>query len=105
MYGEFPLTENRRTHILDLVNLRRATGYDVFGKDASVLRPAQSNMPPHHVPPTGERMREDSPVFGSSGEVDFAQCIKWLSDLHERHPQAFRSAAAMIKGLYESLKK
>ena len=105
MYGEFPLTDTRRTHILDLVNLRRSVGYDIFGKDAPLLRSAPANMPPHQELPPGERLREDPPPFGSPGDFDFVQCIKWLSELHERHPQAFRSAAAMIKGLHESLKK
>jgi transcriptional regulator with XRE-family HTH domain len=77
----------------------------VSASDSQLLRSAPSNMPPHQEPPTGERIKKDPNLFGSSGDVDFAQCIKWLSEIHDRHPQAFRPLAAMIKGLYESLKQ
>jgi len=69
---------------------------------SSSLRSDALNMPPHQEMPSSY-VREDPPAPGS--EFDFAKCIKWLSELHDRHPEAFRSAAAMIKGLYESLKK
>ena len=93
--GEFRLTDPKRQHIQDLVAIYKVRD----------LRSAPSNMPPHQELPPGERLREDPPPFGSPGDFDFVQCIKWLSELHERHPQAFRSAAAMIKGLHESMKK
>jgi hypothetical protein len=53
----------------------------------------------------GLRLREDPPVLAADPDFDFAHCIKWLSALHDRHPQAFRSAAVMIKGLYDSFSK
>ena len=73
--------------------------------DTQLLRSAPSNMPPHQdMPPEGFHLREDPPR-AIGGEMDFAQCIKCLSEIHDRHPQAFQSLAAMIKGLWESLKK
>ena len=85
--------------VKDFYTLTRSPVYNIASEETGA-----ESMPPHHEPP-GLRLRGDPPPFGSPGDFDFAQCIKWLSELHERHPQAFRSAAAMIKGLHESMKK
>lgn len=104
--GEYSLTETKRQHLQDLLAIRKVGLVEI--QDLHPLRHAPSNMPPHSEPDSVySRQREDpAPMApGAAGGFDFAQCVKFLSDLHERNPQAFRAAAAMIKGLHDSLKK
>ncbi len=103
--GEYSLTQTKRQHLQDLLAIHKVGGTELQGLPSD-LRSAPSNMPPHREMDPG-RLRDDPSIYkvGDSADLDFAQCIKWLSELHDRHPQAFRSAAAMIKGLWESLKK
>ena len=95
--GEFQLTDAKRQHIQDLVAISKVREVPT--------RHAPTNMPPHRELPQPLTTREEPASYGTQDEVAFAACVRWLTELHDRHPQAFRSAAAMIKGLYESLKK
>ena len=73
---------------------------------SSKERLTETNM--HQPLPEREsRIKDEAALFGKpqAPAIDFAACIKMLTELHERSPQAFDSAAAMIKGLYDIFKK
>ena len=99
--GEYSLTQTKRQHLQDLLAIQRVGGSALQSLPTG-LRSAPSNMHQELAPP---RSREVPSLYGGSPEHDYATCSKWLLELHDRHPQAFKAAAAMIKGLYDSFKK
>ena len=102
--GEYPLTQTKRQHLHDLLAIQKVGGPALQSLSPG-QRSAPSNMPPHRELDPDRSKQDPSMYKGGSSDLDFAGCVKILSELHDRHPQVFQSAAAMIKGLWESLKK
>jgi transcriptional regulator with XRE-family HTH domain len=65
--------------------------------------PQQSMPPPHALPP--EPARSITPAEPTLPHSEYAQAVNWLTLLFDKHPDAFRTAAAMIKGVVELVTK
>jgi hypothetical protein len=96
--GEFELTETKQQHIQDLIAIAKVC-------PPPTLSESSSNMPPHLEPEHSVLLREKPATYGVSSDFDFAACIKWISEIHENNPQAFRAAAQSIKAIYDMVKK
>lgn len=106
-WGSIELHPSQRVHIehlLTIETLRR----EKLRLERLVRESAEETQgmpPPHEMLPSSYSSRVQESPSEYKSENEYAKAVANLRELFERNPESFRSAAAMIKGLYDSVKK
>jgi transcriptional regulator with XRE-family HTH domain len=92
-----------RIAFLEKTHLHNNVQTDRIAEDEERWGPHHSMAPPHALPPEpASRITPEEPTLPHS---EYAQAVNWLTLLFDKHPAAFRTAAAMIKGVVDLVTK